>query len=440
MIYNPRVLELHTGQQLRAELVRVGAELSLFDEQLARGTFRILKLSAVSLPLTRLLYQELVMEGGQVVTGARLDHVGPGTADVLLCGTLYQLRHLVVRLRWQASDELQLLADELEQVLEHAGHPLASRMSLGGSQFEWGARTYVMGILNMTPDSFSHDGLIRADDSPADYVARGVERALRLVAEGADVLDIGGESTHPSAEPIDAATEMARVLPVIETLAGQLRVPISIDTYKAEVAKAALQAGAQLVNDVWGLSRDPDMKQTVAAAGAAVVINHNWLDAGRVHPDSLARHPASNALRDPAVGSGSTTITTESPRRTGDVIGDIISEVRAQVQSALEAGIHAERIIVDPGFGFGKSVEQNLELLDRLGEFKSLGLPILIGPSRKGFISRVLGESPAETPPGEEGTAAAIALGIARGADMIRVHDVRAMARVAKMTDAIVRR
>jgi dihydropteroate synthase len=410
LIYNPRLLELRTGEQLRAELARVGAESSSFGEQIARGTFRILKLSAVSLSLARLLYQELVMEGGQVVIAARLEHIGPGTTDVLLCGTDYQLQHLIVRLRWQSSDDLQLLADELEQVLDHVGHPMSRVMSLGRTKFEWGARTFVMGIINMTPDSFSHDGLIHAADTPADSVARAVEEGRRLAAEGADLLDIGGESTHPSAAPVDAATEMARVLPLIETLAPMVPVPISIDTYKAEVAKAALGAGAQLVNDVWGLSRDPGMKHVVAEAGAAVVINHNWLGGRREIAAS------------------------------GDAIGDIMNELRTSVQSALEAGIHADRIIVDPGLGFGKSVEENLELLDRLGELKSLGLPLLIGPSRKGFITRVLGEAGEASRRGDEGTAAAVALGIARGADMIRVHDVGAMARVAKMTDAIVRR
>jgi dihydropteroate synthase len=409
LIYHPRVLELHTREQLRAELLKVGAELSSIDERIARGTFRIVKLRAVSLPLARLFYQELVMEGGQVVTAARLDHVGPGTTDVLLCGTHYQLRHLIIRLRWQESDDLRLLADELEQVLDNVEPPAPGALYLGGGEFEWGVRTYVMGILNITPDSFSHDGLIRAGDTPADYVGRAVERALRLVAEGADVLDIGGESTHPSAEPIDASTELARVLPVVDTLAREVKAPLSIDTYKAEVAKAALQAGAQLVNDVWGLSRDPEMKRTVSETGAAVVINHNGLG-----------------------------------RRTGaassDLIGDIILELRAQVQAALEAGVHTERIIIDPGLGFGKPVEQSLELLNRLGEFKSLGLPILIGPSRKGFISRVL-EAPEDERGAalDEGTAAVIALGITRGADMIRVHDVKAMTRVARMTDAIVR-
>lgn len=418
MIYRPRLLEPRTSEQLRAELVRVGAEPSSLDEQIARGSFRILKLSALSLALARLLYQELTMEGGQVVTSARLDHVGPGATDLLLCGTRYQLRHLLVRLRWQASDELRLLADELEQTLDAAEPPTGRKMSLGGVEFEWGARTYVMGIVNMTPDSFTHDGLIREGDTPAGYVARAVDRARGLVADGADLIDIGGESTHPSAEPVDAATEMARVLPVIQALAREALAPISIDTYKAEVAAAALHAGAHLVNDVSGLGRDPEMKRVVADAGAAVVINHNWLGAGQAHGKS------------------------------GDAIGDIMIGVSARVQSAREAGIRPERIIVDPGLGFGKSVEQNLELLDRLGEFRSLGLPILIGPSRKGFITRVLAASPEGLPHadgaagerGDEGTAAAVALGIARGADMIRVHDVGAMARVAQMTDAIVRR
>lgn len=350
------------------------------------------------------------MEGGQVITSARLDHVGPGRADVLLCGTGYQLSHLIVRLRWQESDELRVLADELEQTLKNAEHPISRTMSLGGASLEWGTRTYIMGIVNVTPDSFSHDGLIRADDTPADYHRRAIDKALQLVEEGADVIDIGGESTHPSAEPIDAATEMQRVMSVIEALASRVGVPLSIDTYKAEVAEAALAAGAQLVNDVWGLRRDPQMRRVIAAAGAAVVVNHNWLGGERG----------------------------QAARKDG--IGDIISELSTQVQDALEAGISPGRIIVDPGLGFGKSVEQNLEILDRLAELKGLGLPILIGPSRKGFIKGVLGAGDGAAERFDEGTAAAIALGVAHGADMIRVHDVKSMLRVARMTDAIIRR
>lgn len=350
------------------------------------------------------------MEGGQVVTTGRLEHVGPGTTDALLCGTEYQLRHLIVRLRWQASEELRVLADELEQVLENAKHPVSRTMSLGETEFHWGSRTYVVGIVNVTPDSFSQDGLIREGDTAADYVARAVEKARQLIEEGADIVDIGGESTHPSAEPVDAATEMSRVVPVVEALAGQIHVPLSIDTYKAEVADAALHAGASLVNDVWGMTRDSEMRRVVASAGAAVVVNHNWLGAAQEHVGAV------------------------------DAIGDIIAELRGQVQQALEAGVRAERIIVDPGLGFGKSLEQNLELLDRLGELKTLGLPILIGPSRKGFIRRLLGAAREETDGLDDGTAAAVALGIAGGADLVRVHDVRRMVNVVKMADAVVRR
>jgi dihydropteroate synthase len=261
-----------------------------------------------------------------------------------------------------------------------------------------------MGILNITPNSFSGDALMQPGDTPEQSTARALARAQQLVADGADILDIGGESTHPAAEPIGAALELARVLPVMKALARGVRVPLSIDTYKSEVARAALDAGAQLVNDVWGLQRDPEMRRVVAQADAVVVIMHHWSHA--------------------------------QPERVG-FISDIIRELRGQVELALDAGIKAENIWIDPGLGFGKTLEQNLAMIDRLIEFKSLGFPILIGPSRKGFISHTL-QVPVEER--VEGTAAAIALGIARGADVVRVHDVKAMARVAKMSDAIVRR
>ncbi len=413
MSLNPRVLQLHTNEQLRAALVRVGAESSetSLSEKIARGTFHILKLEAVSLPLARLLYQELVMEGGQVVTAARLEHSGPGTTDVLLCATRYQFAHLFVRLRWQPEEELHLLADELERTLDNFEQVSFTSTQIGPTNFAWGSRTYVMGILNVTPDSFSGDGLIQPGDSTEQSIARIVARGQQFIDDGADLLDIGGESTHPNAEPVDANTEMARLLPVIEALAKEVRVPLSVDTYKAQVARAALAAGAHLVNDVWGLGFDLDMKRAVAESGAAVVIMHNW-----------SRRP--DEATPPREQSGD------------DFIGAIMRELRAQVETALQAGVRAERILIDPGLGFGKTVEQNLQIVSHLSEFKSLGYPILIGPSRKGFISRTL-EVPIDQR--AEGTAAAISVGITRGADMIRVHDVKIMTRVARMTDAMIR-
>jgi dihydropteroate synthase len=287
-------------------------------------------------------------------------------------------------------------------------------LTLGEKEFRWGERTFIMGILNVTPDSFSGDGLMKDQD----WVERAVQQGLQFLQDGADILDIGGESTRPGSQPTEAAEELARVMPVIARLRQETRAPISIDTYKAEVARAALDAGADLVNDVWGLRMDAALKHLVAERKVPVVIMHN-----RSKPKDAAQ---SEKLGGRYVGV-----------EYADLLGDVIRELRAQVELALEAGIAPEKIIVDPGIGFGKTLEQNLELLDRLEEFKVLGLPLLIGPSRKSFIGYTL-DLPVEER--VEGTAAAVALGIARGADIIRVHDVKYMARVAKMTDALVRR
>lgn len=400
--HNPRVLQLNTREQLRAELLIVGAESSDLDEKIARGTYNILKLENVSLTLARLLYQELVMEGGQVVTAARLEHSGEGTTPVLLCGTRYQFEHLLVRLRWQESDELDLLAAEINAALNFTANP-PRPFDIGGVNFVWGSRTYILGILNLTPDSFSGDGLMREGDTEQAYIKRVVARAQELIAEGADILDIGGESTRPGARPVEPQVELDRVLPVLRALRDRIKIPLSIDTRHAEVAEAALAAGANMVNDVTGLS-DSQMKKIIARHSVPAVIMHN-----RLLPE---RRPLDRP----------------------DFIGEMLAGLRQQLERATDGGIDADRILIDPGIGFGKSTRQNLEIINRLGEFRSLGWPILIGPSRKGFISQAISVPTAER---LEGTASAVALGITRGADMIRVHDVQAMVRVAKMTDAI---
>jgi len=292
-------------------------------------------------------------------------------------------------------------------------------MRIGQREFVWGERTYIMGIVNVTPDSFSGDGLLRQGAaSPADVVEAAVSQGLRFLAEGADLLDIGGESTRPGGQTVDAATEAARVLPVIQRLRAATDAPLSVDTYKASVARAALDAGADLVNDVWGLQMDPDLAPLVAERGAPVVIMHN-----RSKPKDAAQQ---ERLGGHYVGV-----------HYDDLIADILRELGDQVARAEAAGILRERIIIDPGVGFGKTVEQNLRLLNHADAFRALGLPILLGPSRKSFIGYTL-----DLPPEErvEGTAAAVAVGIVRGgADIVRVHDVRAVARVARMVDAILR-
>jgi dihydropteroate synthase len=287
----------------------------------------------------------------------------------------------------------------------------------------WGARTYVMGILNITPDSFSGDGLLPLPSVPISgeggaSVQIALEQAHRFAAAGADILDIGGESTRPGAQPVEVAEELERVLPVIRAIVAELSVPISIDTYKAEVAEAALEAGASLVNDVWGFKVDPRLAEVAARYQVPVILMHNR--------SSWAHAEIKERLGGRYIGMAY-----------DNLLEDVKRELLESVAIAHAAGIRGERIVLDPGIGFGKTVEQNLELVAHLGEIKALGYPILLGPSRKSFIGYTL-----DLPPDQrlEGTAAAVAISIARGADIVRVHDVPFMVRVAKMADAIVRR
>lgn len=283
--------------------------------------------------------------------------------------------------------------------------------------FQWGLRTYVMGIINVTPDSFSGDGL--AATGADDVIKPAVSQARQFIDEGADILDVGGESTRPGSRPVTAAEEKARVVPAIEALRAALpQSVISVDTYRADVAEAALDAGADWVNDVWGLRMDPAMAELVAGRRCPVVIMHN-------------RSKPKDAVQEARLGARYIGI------HYTHLMTDIKDELSEQVDLALTAGVRPEQIIIDPGIGFGKTVEQNLEILDHLNEIKALGFPLLSGPSRKSFIGYTL-----DLPPDQrlEGTAATVAISIDRGADIVRVHDVGPMVRIARMTDAIVRR
>ena len=269
----------------------------------------------------------------------------------------------------------------------------------GNTVFHWGEKTYVMGVCNLSPDSFSGDGL-------GNDIEATVAQAKRMVAEGADIIDVGGESTRPGTRPLSAddfAEELRLVIPAIERLVKEIPVPISIDTYKAGVARRALEAGASLVNDIWGLKRDPTLAKVAAEAGVPIILMANERDAP------------------PKVG----------------ILAKVLADLQSGIDIAAEAGVPAENIIVDPGVGFGKSLEQNLELVNRLAELKQLGKPILLGTSRKSMIGLVL-DLPADQR--LEGNLAVTAIGIANGADMVRVHDVRPTVLVCRMSDAITRR
>ncbi|TAN41426.1 MAG: dihydropteroate synthase [Nitrospirae bacterium] len=275
-------------------------------------------------------------------------------------------------------------------------------MKLSWKQFElnFTKKTCVMGIINTTPDSFSEGG---ADLEPS----RAVEHALRMVEEGADILDIGGESSRPGSDPVTAEEEIRRTMPVIEALAKKTVVPLSIDTCKAAVARRALDAGASIINDISGLRSDPGMMELAASAGVPVVIMHM-----KGTPKSMQVNPVYE-----------------------DLIAEILAYFRDSIRLATRAGISEEMIILDPGIGFGKTFDHNLRIINRLDAFRQLGRPILVGPSRKAFIGKILGNAP----PAQrlEGTAAVVAASILRGADIIRVHDVREMAKVARVADAI---
>lgn len=276
-------------------------------------------------------------------------------------------------------------------IMDQPLNSLACRNTL----FQWGKRTYVMGIVNLSPDSFSGDGLNTAEAA--------IAQAERMEAEGADIIDIGGESTRPDSKPIGVEEEIKRIVPAIELLSRRLNLPISVDTYKYEVARAAIAAGAHILNDVWGLRQETRLAGLAAEHNLSIIVTSNQ------------RGQTFN----------------------GDVIEQISTDLKRATGLCKDAGVTRENIIIDPGIGFGKTVAQNLEIIRRLHELKAVGFPILLGTSRKSFIGRTL-----NLPENErlEGTAATVALGIAHGADIIRVHDVKEMARVARMTDAIVRR
>ena len=268
---------------------------------------------------------------------------------------------------------------------------------IGPADFDWGTRTFVMGILNVTPDSFSGDGLLGPNG-----VAAAVAQARAMVEQGADLLDIGGESTRPGHAPVDEDEELRRVIPVVRAVRQALpATPLTIDTTKLAVAEAALDAGADAINDVWGVNPEPGLSSLAAARRVPIVLMHNRAE----------------------------------PRYT-DLVGEVLADLRRAVDAALAAGVGESNVLVDPGIGFGKTADQNLELLRRLDELRALGRPILLGTSRKSTLGKVL-----DLPPSErlEATLATTALGIAAGVDIVRVHDVAANVRAARMADAIVR-
>ncbi|GAX88635.1 dihydropteroate synthase [Effusibacillus lacus] len=394
MEFNPYVIHIHSERHLREEFLRIGSTEAGNRIMGKKGLMITLRIDNIGLKAANILKQEMLAVGGDAAVHRDVAALAIDHSSMVLTATAKQYEILLPKLKLQPFG-LKRLASELEEVLgRHAQKWQPRALQCGSHQLPLGQRTLIMGIVNVTPDSFSDGG--RYYD-----VEAAVRHAHQLVEEGADLLDVGGESTRPGHTAVEAEEELRRVIPVIERLVKELHVPISIDTYKARVAKAAVEAGAHIVNDVWGFKRDRDMAQTCADLGVPVILMHN------------RREPLES-----------------------DVMNGIIREIRESIDLALEAGVKDENIILDPGIGFGKSYEDNLLVLRHLADFCGLGYPVLLGTSRKSVIGNTL-----NLPVNErvEGTAATVALGIAQGVDIVRVHDVLQMKRVALMADALVR-
>ncbi len=393
--YRVRLLKVPEEREARRFLEELGCTEHGRRIMVPKMVHRVVRVDHLDSRAANILKQDMLAIGGEVSLPRDVFDYGGKKVSAVISGTLAHFRELIPKLKLQPFG-LKELALELEGLLFKKGNRV---LHLGGRQFDLDERTLVMGIVNVTPDSFSDGGkFLQAD--------RAVEHALRLVEEGADILDVGGESTRPGSEFVPLEEELRRVVPVLERLVERVEVPISIDTTKAEVARRALDLGCAMVNDISAGRLDPEMLPLVASRGVPICLMHM-----KGLPKDMQRDP-----------------------RYDDVVGEIMDFLRERAEVAMEAGVERDDILVDPGIGFGKTLEHNLEILRRLEEFKSLGYPLLLGTSRKSFIGAIL-DLPVEER--LEGTAASVALGIAAGADIVRVHDVREMVRVARVADAI---
>lgn len=395
--FNPRWLTVTSPQQAVHELNLVASDGCGVSAMAPKMLSRCIKLNGLKCHQANILKQELLSVGGDAAVARGTVACSIPATDCILIGTDKQLLRLCHKLAAQPFG-LAALAQELTALLEKSLHPphiwRTSRRDLSLE------RPLIMGILNLTPDSFSDGGCF---DTPE----KALERARQMEAEGADIIDIGGESTRPGAAAVPSDRELARIMPVLELLAGKLACAISVDTWKSTVADQAMATGAEIINDISGFSFDPDMATVAARHGAGVVLMHTRGTPDRMQQDTV--YP--------------------------DLMFEVTESLRYSVSLAQEAGIARERIAVDPGIGFAKECNGNLEILRRLDELRTLGLPVLVGSSRKSFIGTVLGR-----PLSFDrlfGTAATVAIAVTNGASILRVHDVRAMRDAADMARAV---
>lgn len=398
MAFNVRVLEINNLREAQIELAKVNYDKTEIHAMSNNAVFRIVKLEKVSTKDATLLKQIFLTIGGQAAVCRNKEEITFVYTDVLLCATLKQYYMAIEQLKLQPGG-LFIIAQAIDKVL-HSSENFPERSYYWGQHLTLSIqprRTLIMGILNVTPDSFSDGGQYNSMDKALRHVEEMIEN-------GADIIDIGAESTRPykGAEKITAEEELERLGPLLEKVLTISTVPVSIDTYKASTALEALKLGAHMINDIWGLQQDTNMAKIIAQYKIPVIIMHNQ----------------------------------DTTQYQQDIMSEIYSFLQRSIAIGIEAGIDSERFIIDPGIGFGKTPKQNLIVMSRLEELKSLGCPILLGTSNKRFIGEVL-HLPVEDR--VEGTGATVAMGIIKGSNIVRVHDVKVMARIAKMTDAMMR-
>ena len=394
-----RLLQFSEPDEAIQEMKRIGVDpigIELMRDKLFHFNLMI---KGIDCRLGNFLKQEMVSLGGDVAMDRRMIDCSVAASDIILMGTQNQLNTIIDRLADRFND-MQGVAGRLRECLKNIESP-PHTVRCKKTVLQFNERTYLMGILNVTPDSFSDGGMFL---DPGNAISHGIE----LASQGADIIDIGGESTRPGSKPLPPDEELRRVIPVIEGLSGKIDIPISIDTYKSLIAEKAIEAGAEMINDISGLHFDPKMADVAAKYDVPVAVMHikgtpeiMQLD---VHYDCL--------------------------------LTEIMEYLEESTEIAERAGVDERQIIIDPGIGFGKSVEDNLRIISRLTEFKSLGKPIMLGLSRKSFIGKILN---AEVGQRAEGTLASISAAIMNGANILRVHDVAPARKAAQMADAILR-
>ena len=398
MIGKLRILKLDNYSDVRKEFELIGVDPVGIDLMIPKAFQLNIRVRELSVPAALILKQEMLSLGGDCANHRMVLKNEVDSADAILMGNIKEFKKLIPKLEKQQFS-LKKLSEEFSRLIRLKEQPTPFKLKLKNKTLYLSSRTHIMGILNVTPDSFSDGGkFLNAE--------LAVEQGIKMVDQGVDIIDIGAESTRPGANPVSEEEELSRLIPVIEELKIATDIPISVDTYKSNVAEEAIKKGADVINDISGLRFDAEMKNVLAKYNTPVVIMHI-----KGEPKNMQVNPHYD-----------------------DLMNEIYNYMAESIELAKQAGLK-NSIIIDPGIGFGKRPGDNYEILRRLSEFQGLGCPVLIGPSRKSFIGNVL-----DLPPDQriEGTAAAVAIGIQNGAHIVRVHDVKEMKRVCLIADRLV--